>query len=378
MIYFDNAATSFPKPKIVKDSLKDIFYKYGGNPGRSGHKMAMNTSFMVYKCREKIADFFNADNVENVVFTLNCTMAANMVIKGILSKGDHVIISSYEHNANLRPIHKLKEKGLISYDVANVYEGDDEKTLQSFQNLIKSNTKLVIAVHGSNVFGNILPIKGISNIAHKNGAMFMVDAAQSAGVIPIDIQKMNIDFLCMPGHKSLYGLSGTGVLITKHGDKLSTIIEGGTGSVSESFVQPNFMPDKLESGTGNSVGILGLYNGLKFITSKGIDNIYKHEMRIIQYIYKNLHNNKNVKLYTQYPTLGSYLPVLSFNIDKKTCDDVVNILSKKGFATRGGLHCSPLAHKSKGTLDIGTVRISVGAFNNLTQAKKLCNVISNI
>lgn len=378
MIYFDNAATSFPKPKIVKNSLQDIFFKYGGNPGRSGHKMAMDTSFMVYRCREKLAEFFNADDIENVVFTLNCTMAANMVIKGILSKGDHVIISSYEHNATLRPIHKLKEKGLIYYDVADVYEGNDEKTLQSFNRLIKSNTKLIVSVHGSNVFGNILPIKGISNIAHKNGAMFMVDAAQSAGVIPIDVKEIDIDFLCMPGHKSLYGLSGTGVLITKHGNKLSTIIEGGTGSTSDSFEQPNFMPDKLESGTGNSVGILGLYNGLKFINSRGIASIYKHEMQIIQYIYNALYKNKKIKLYTQYPTSGKYLPVLSFNVDGKLCDDVVNTLSKKGFATRGGLHCSPLAHKSKGTIDIGTVRISVGAFNNLSQAKKLCEVLSNI
>lgn len=378
LIYFDNAATTFPKPNIVKNNIKSIFNKFGGNPGRSGHNMAMETSLMIYSCREALAKLFGAHNTEDVVFCLNCTMAINMAIKGILSPGDHVIISSYEHNAVLRPIHKLKQLGLITYDIADIYENDIDKTLSSYKRLIKRNTKLIIAIHGSNVFGNILPVKEISDIAHKNGAMFLIDAAQTAGVIPINIQELNIDFFCAPGHKSLYGLSGIGILITNHGKRLSTVIEGGTGSLSQSFSQPDFMPDRLESGTVNTAGILGLYNGLKFINQRGITNIYSHEMKIIQYIYNRLSNNKNIILYTDYPSLNTYLPVLSFNVKDMSCDEVIKNLNEKGFALRGGLHCAPLAHQSKGTLEIGTVRISVGAFNTVAQANKLCNAISSL
>ncbi|MBP0979185.1 MAG: aminotransferase class V-fold PLP-dependent enzyme [Oscillospiraceae bacterium] len=378
MIYFDNAATSFPKPQIIKNKIQDIFTKYGGNPGRSGHKMSIETALMVYKTREAVANFFGAHDVEDVIFCLNCTMAINIVIKGLLKQGDHVVISSYEHNAVLRPIYKLYQLGIITYDIAEVFENNTEKTLESFRKLIKKNTKLVISTHGSNVFGNILPIKEISDIAHENNALFLVDAAQSAGIIDINIKNINIDFLCVPGHKSLYGLSGTGILITNQADKLSTIIEGGTGSVSQNFSQPEFLPDKLESGTGNTIGILSLYYGLKFINNKGLDNIYRHEIKILQYIYSRLIKNKNIILYTEFPKIGTHLPVLSFNINNINCDNIIKLLNKKNFALRGGLHCSPLAHKTKNTLETGTSRISIGVFNNLNQAKQLCDEILKI
>lgn len=378
MIYFDNAATTYPKPRIVRNSVNEFFDKYGGNPGRSGHNIAIETGEMVYRCREEITSFFNAYDVENVIFTLNCTLAINMALKGILNPGDHVVISSFEHNAVLRPVNKLSHFGLISYDIATVYENDVEKTIKSFKRLIKKNTKLVVSTHGSNVFGNMLPIKEIGEVAHNAGALFMVDCAQTAGVLPIDIKDMGIDFLCASGHKSLYGLSGTGILITQHGEKLTTIIEGGTGSVSESYFQPDFMPDKLESGTINTLGILSLYNGIRFIKYHGFNKIYSHEMQVIQHIYDRISKNKKVLLYTQYPALGTHLPVLSFNIDSYHCDEVVKILNNKGFALRGGIHCSPLAHKTKGTIDFGTARISAGFFNNFNHADQLCNAILSI
>lgn len=378
MIYFDNAATSFPKPQIVKNNIQEIFKKYGGNPGRSGHKLSTKTALMVFKTRETISNFFCAHNIEDVIFCQNCTMAINMVIKGLLKPGDHVVISSYEHNAVLRPLYKLNQLGIISYDVAQVFENDIEKTLKSFKKTIKKNTKLVISTHGSNVFGNILPIREISKIAHENNSMFMVDAAQTAGIVDINIKDINIDFLCAPGHKSLYGLSGIGILITNHADKLSTIIEGGTGSVSQSLSQPDFMPDKLESGTGNMIGILSLYSGINFIKNKNINKIYNHELKILQYIYNNLSKNKNIILYTDFPKINKHLPVLSFNIINMNSDQTVKLLDKKNFALRGGLHCSPLAHQTKNTLDIGTARISLGAFNTLNQAKQLCLEISKI
>ncbi len=378
LIYLDNAATSFPKPTIVQNNIKKIFTSYGGNPGRSGHILAMKTSLMVHKTREIIANFFNAHNVEDVIFTSNCTSAINIALKGLLKPGNHVVISNYEHNAVLRPLYKLNQLGLISYDIAKVFENDVENTLMSFKKAIKPSTKLVICIHGSNVFGNILPIKEIAKIAHENGAMFMLDAAQSAGVLPIDIKELNIDFLAAPGHKSLYGLTGTGILITHHGDKISTIIEGGTGSISKDFSQPDFLPDKFESGTNNTTGILSLYYGIKFLKTRNIDKIYSHEINILQYIYSRLSKNKKIILYTQYPHKNTHLPVLSFNLKDSNCDQVAQKLSELGFALRAGLHCSPLAHISKNTINTGTIRISLGAFNNLNQAKKLCDVLYKI
>ena len=378
IIYFDNGATTFPKPVRVEHAVIGALRKYGANPGRSGHSMSIDTAVKVYECREAAAAMFGAESPENVVFTPNCTVAINLAVKGLLKQGDHVIISDIEHNSVLRPVHKLASRGIITYSVAQIYEGDDEATLNSFRTLMKPNTRLVACSHGSNVWGIIAPISKIGEMAREKNAFFLVDAAQTAGVVKVDMQKQNIDFLCIAGHKSLYGPPGTGMLITAIGKNLDTIIEGGSGTFSASYIQPEEMPERLESGTVNTMGIIGLNAGINYVCQKGIDRIYSHEMRLSEIIYAGLSANKNIELYTKAFEKGIYLPVISFNIKGEASEEVASKLSDMGFALRGGLHCSPLAHKKMGTTDTGAVRISVGAFNTAAQVNELCRAIERI
>ncbi len=369
MIYFDNAATTFPKPPSVIRAVQDAMTCYGANPGRSGHKMSVQTAGQVYACREKLAELMGAPEVENVAFTQNCTHGLNLCIKGILQQGDHVIISDLEHNSVLRPVDTLAQRGVITYDVLEICPEDDRETLSRLEKLFRPNTRLVAMTHGSNVLGIMTPIEKIGQLAHDHGALFLVDAAQSAGVVPIHLEKMGIDFLCMPGHKSLYGPSGTGAVVTQKGELLRTIIEGGTGSVSLESQQPDFMPDKLESGTVNTAGILGLGAGLEFITKTGMENIYRHEIGLVQSLYDGLSQIKGVQLYTSRPGLGRNLPVLAFNVESLTGEETCAKLDEVGFCLRGGFHCAPLAHKKMGTLDRGMARLSPGYFNTPEQVE---------
>lgn len=248
MIYFDNAATTFPKPASVKDAVDTALMRYGANPGRSGHDLSAETAKQVFEVRSKAAEFFGAADVEDVVFTQNCTYAVNTVVKGLFKPGDHVIISDLEHNAVLRPIHALTVQGIITYTVAETFS-DDEETVNAFRSCIRPNTRAIIVTHGSNVFGVKLPIARLAQLARQYGLYFAVDAAQTAGIEPIDVKGMQINFLCTAGHKGLYGPTGTGLLITSCGKRLRPLAEGGTGSVSYDYLQPNFMPDRFEAGT---------------------------------------------------------------------------------------------------------------------------------
>ena len=378
MVYFDNAATTFPKPSAVYKGCGEAMYKYGANPGRSGHNFSMQTAEMVYSTREAVADFFNVENVENVVFTANCTMSVNMVLKGILKKGDHIVISNLEHNAVARPIHRLKVDKIIDYSVFKVEEGQNEKTLQNLKTALKPNTKLVFCTHASNVFGIKLPIKEIGNLCKSKGILFAVDAAQTAGIVPIDVKDDNVDFLCVAPNKGLYALTGTGILIAQKPALLKSIIEGGTGSGSLELVQPEIMPDKLESGTLNVVGIASILYGLNTIKKVGIGNISSHEISIVQNIYKRLSANENVRLYSAFPTEKYYVPVLSFNIKSVDSMTAVNLLNEQGFALRGGLHCAPLAHMARKTEKIGTVRLCPSMFTTNEEATALCDAIFSI
>lgn len=377
MIYFDNGATTFPKPAKVQNAVVRAMLEYGANPGRSGYKMAIETATKVYETREKAKELFNASSPTDIVFTSNCTHALNLAIKGLLKKGDHVIISDLEHNSVLRPVHTLSQRGLITYSIVKTMDSDAE-TVKSFEKLIKDNTKLIICTHGSNVWGIKLPVEQLGRLAKRKKVFFLVDAAQTAGIIPIDVKKSNIDFLCMPGHKGLYGPSGTGMLITSKAYELSTIIEGGTGSMSSLYTQPDVAPEMLESGTVNTVGIIGLGAGISYVKSKTAEKIYEHGMEIAEYIYNNLKNNSGVILYTKMFSRNKNLPVVSFNIKDMMSEDTVSRLAEMGFALRGGLHCSPLAHTKMNTMDIGACRISIGSFNTLSEAKKLCAAINKI
>lgn len=359
MIYLDNAATTYPKPDNVINGLKRSAVKYGVNIGRGGYEIAARTADKVFGVRKSVAEFYDCD-VENVVFTLNCTTAINYAMKGILQKGDHLIISSLEHNAVARPAKALEKNG-IEVSVAAVDFDDDNKTVKNFENLIKENTRLIFVTAASNVFGKRLPINKLGILAKDYGIMLGVDAAQESGSSLISYKNDNIDFLCIAPHKGLYAPLGTGILITDK--KLDTIIEGGTGTNSNELVQPDFLPERLEGGTQNTIGIIAIGEGIKFVNRIGRENVYNHEFKLLKKAYRELKKISSVILYTKEPIYKSTAPVLSFNLQGLSSEETASKLSKYGIAVRGGLHCAPLAHQYMQTLDIGTVRISLGAFN---------------
>ena len=362
MIYFDNAATTGIKPKSVVRAVNFALENLSANPGRSGHIKSVQAAETVYKAREKLSDFFGSEGPETVVFTQNCTHAVNCVLKGLLKKGDHCIISSLEHNAVVRPLVKTG----VSYSVAEVSLTDDDVTVKNFVEKIKPNTKLIFCTGASNVLGKILPIEKIGDICRKKGIYFGVDAAQTAGVLPIDMKKQNIDFLCIAPHKGLYAPMGIGVLIARK-PLPDTIIEGGTGTNSSELFQPSFLPERLESGTVNVPGIAGIMGGLEFVKTKGTESIYQNELRLIQMLYKKLEDNEDVTLYTPYPEAGMYVPLLTFNVKNMTSYEAASILADNKIAVRGGLHCAPFAHRQIGTLEGGAVRVAVAYFNNSSE-----------
>lgn len=377
MIYLDNSATSFPKPKNVVDAVNDAILNYG-NYGRSSYKMALETTEKVFECRKKVAKFFNAKSIENVIFTYNCTMAINMAIKGLAKKGSHFIISDLEHNAVLRPLETLKVQGVCDYSIAKI-ETDVYKTIQNFEKCINKNTVAIICTGASNVFGLITPYRMIGALAHRYKLKFIFDAAQIAGIKRIDMKKDNIDILCCAGHKGLYGPSGIGLLVLNDDVDLMTIIEGGTGSNSMNFLQPDFLPDKLESGTPNIVGIIGLSSGIDFVESKGIENIYNHEMRLIKCLYNNLQFNRNIKIYTDLSDFKkNYVPILALNIKNIPSDKAAELLSEQDICVRGGLQCAPLAHKKLNTEKTGVVRISPSIFTKKIQIDFTINSLIKI
>ena len=375
MIYLDNAATTFPKPQSVRYAVNNSF-SYSANPGRAGHKMSIKASEKIYGCRSYIGEFFNFNNPERVIITSGCTFALNIAIKGLLKKGDHVVISSLEHNSVLRPLEKLKQQGVITYDIAEVFECDDDKTLDSFRSKFKDNTKLVVCTHASNVFGVKLPVERICALCHFYGILFCLDAAQTAGIVDIDVKNSDFDFLCAPGHKGLYGPMGTGFLIINCDEIPDSLIEGGTGSGSSDLSQPLMLPDKFESGTQNLLGVAGLSAGIEFVSKKTTKRILKHEMNIVKTIYSAFKDMVNVELYTSYPDVNTHVPLISFNVKEMYSEEVAEYLNKNfDIYVRAGLHCSPLAHKCYNTTDRGTVRICPSVFTSINDAKAVINAV---
>ena len=376
MIYLDNAATTFPKPAPVPAAVYRFMVRRGANPGRSGHKLSMQSAEEVYACRKAAARLFNAPGPECVAFTNNATYSINMALKGSLRQGAHVVVSNLEHNAVMRPLNKLKDWN-VSYDAALVDLESDDVTAANFEKQLRPSTAMIACTHASNVCGRVLPIKRLGELCRERGLLFLVDASQTAGVLPIDMQDCHIDYLCLPGHKSLYGPMGTGLLITAGGEALSTLIEGGTGSNSADLNQPDLMPDRLESGTVNAPGIAGLRAGIGFVESRGIGRLYAREMRLARLLYDGLKAVRSVILYTPLPLEG-YVPGVSFNIENMSSVDAVTVLDSMGFALRGGLHCSPAAHTSFGTMSQGMVRASFGAFNTAEDVKSLLAAVGKI
>lgn len=377
MIYFDNGATTFPKPENVIRAV-NLTLRSGANPGRSGHRMSLAASKIIYDCRVNCAKLFDLESPESIIFTLNCTSALNTVIKGVLKKGDHAVISSLEHNAVLRPIEFLKSSG-VEYSIADCVPYNDEETINNFRNAIKDNTRLVICTHASNVFGLKLPVERIAALCRIYGILFCVDAAQSAGVIPISMRESCIDFLCTSGHKGLYGPMGTGILAVNTEQTPDSLIQGGTGSMSASRSQPEVLPDKYESGTPNLSGIAGLNEGVKFVLSKNPMRIWKSETSHACRLYDRLSRTKGVILYTRRPDIQHSVPVISFNIEGFDSEQSASILNDKfAIAVRAGLHCAPLAHEFFHTDEIGTVRAVMSAYTDNRQIDYLADSIRKI
>lgn len=371
MIYFDNAATSYPKPECVVNAVKSALENNSANPGRSGHILSVKAAEKIYSVREKVADFFGCSSPERVIFTANCTEAVNFVLKGVLSYGDHLIVSNLEHNAVARPANKLKENG-VSVSVFNAFANNIEDELSRY---VTPKTKMIFCIHASNVCGKVLPLDRIGNFCKEKGILFGVDAAQSAGILPIDMKKQGIDYLCIAPHKGLFAPMGTGILIAE-GPIQRTVLEGGTGSNSLSLEQGTELPEMLESGTVNLPGILGISAGIDFVKKKGIRNIYEHEIRLCNMLYKKLEDFRNIRVYFDDGKVKA--PVMSVCIDGLDSNEVAARLNRKGVAVRAGLHCSPFAHKTLGTTDTGTVRIAPGISCNEKQVDYLCKLLTDI
>ncbi|MBQ7075943.1 MAG: aminotransferase class V-fold PLP-dependent enzyme [Clostridia bacterium] len=370
MIYLDNSATTHHKPRAVVDSVCNYIKYYTSNSGRGSHKLSNYSGEMVFSCRELIATLFNIDDPSLIAFTTNTTTAINFAVHGILNKDSHVVISGMEHNSVLRPVVDIG----CDYSVAKA-DHTGFVSAQSVENAITPGTKLIIINHASNIVGTINPIKEIGEVAKKHNIPLMVDCAQTAGVVDIDVKRDNISVLAFAGHKLLYGPTGTAGLYVSKNIKLKPIIQGGTGTMSESYLQPEIMPDMLESGTLNLVGIAGLKEGVRFVLQNGVYNLFNYEKGLITELRRGLSGIDRIKLYGNHRSVG----VLGFVVDGIDSVTMSSLLDEKfDIASRGGLHCAILAHNSIGTTDTGLVRLSVSRFNTIDEIEKVVGAIKRI
>lgn len=366
-IYLDNAATSFPKPHCVYEAVDRCMRCYCGNPGRSSHAMALAAGEKIYECREKLANYFHAPSAEQVVFTLNATYAINVMLKGLLRPGDHVLISDMEHNAVWRPLERMARDGLITYDVFPTMLSD--KDARSARNptricariaaRLKPNTRAVICSHQSNICSAHLPLSEIGAFCRRHRLLFLVDASQSAGHLPIDMQAMHIAGLCAPSHKGLYGIQGCGFAVFGEGLTPDTLIEGGSGYASLDAAMPDTLPERSEAGTLPTPAIAGLCAGITYLEEVDAAHIAAHERTLFRRLNERLQS---------LPDYHVYLPehegsTLMFHRDGIASDKIGQYLSKRGICVRTGYHCAALGHKTLSTPDGGGVRVSFGLFN---------------
>lgn len=375
-VYLDNAATTFPKPECVYTAIDHFNRNLGGNPGRGSHQATLNAGSVVMEAREALADMFNIADGSRIAFTLNITEAINLALKGILLPGDHIITSGMEHNAVARPLHVLSGLGVEWTRVNCTNDGSLDP--EDIRRAIKPNTRLICLLHASNVTGTIMPINEVGAIARENGIIFMVDSAQSAGVLPLDTEEQNIDILAFTGHKALFGPQGTGGLYVRPGIIIKPLKEGGTGSLSESLVHPEYMPDRLESGTLNTPGIAGLAAGVNFIKQVGINHIRQHELKLAQVLLEELRGIPGVSVYGPGDP-SRRVAVVAFNIVDRDCGDVSMHLDLRfGIIARSGLHCAPLAHQTIGSFESGSCRLSPGYFNTMADIELAIKAINQL
>lgn len=359
IIYFDNSATSFPKPEEVYKASEKAMRIYGANPGRGGHRMAVEASKEIFKVREKVANLFNIKDPLRIAFTQNSTYALNFAIKSCINKKGHVITTALEHNSSLRPLFSKRDSGEIELEL--IYpEKNGEISIEKIIESIKEDTIAVVVNHISNVTGTIVDIEKIGKVTREKGVMLIVDASQSAGYLDIDVERDGIDILCFTGHKSLYGLQGSGGIYIREGIDFIPIIEGGTGSFSKLERQPLVMPEGLEAGTLNTLAIISLGVGIDFIQKVGIENIREHEDRLKQRFLEEVKKISEIEVYGS----DKRGPVVTLNIKGIDSGDLAAYLDEEyGILVRGGLHCAPKIHEAIGNGENGGVRFSFGFFN---------------
>jgi len=378
VVYLDNAATTWPKPESVYSAVYRFMQSSCANPGRSAHKMARVSSSTVMKTREALAALFNIQNPLDIAFTGNATQALNMAIQGVLREGDHVVTTAMEHNSVLRPLCHLKRSGLIDYTVVMPYDSCGHISPSAIADAIRSNTRLIVMSSASNVTGTILPYEEVGRFASEKGILFLVDAAQGAGVLDFDVQAMHISLLAFPGHKGLMGPQGTGGLYVAPGVEIRPILFGGTGSRSFETIHPDFMPDMLEAGTVNAPGIAGLGAGLQWLSKVGPENIRKKKKLLLEAFFDAIGRVPSVRIYSERDAAMNS-GIVSFIIEGMDSSDIGKQLDTKyGIAVRSGFHCAPLAHEALGTMKTGLVRISPGFFNTVEEMEYAARAIRAI
>ena len=374
-IYFDNAATSSPKPPEVLERVNAALTELNANPGRSGHSAALSAAREVLSARERLAALMNAGEETNIAFAFNCTDALNLAIKGALRYGDHVITTQLEHNSVLRPINALAARGRISLSIVSP-RADGFVDPEDIRASIRKNTRLIAVTHASNVTGAIQPVAAIGELARREGILYLIDGAQAIGATPVNVRALSCDLYAFPGHKSLLGPMGTGGLYIRPGVVLRTLREGGTGTDSESMLQPDERPERYESGTLNLPGIAGLGAGCAFV-AKRVSAIMSHERELTGALYEGLSDIRGAEIYSPREE-AARAGIVSFNLPGMTSSDVADRLGRMGIAVRGGLHCAPGAHRFLGTLRRGAVRASVGYANTFEEVDAFLNAVNAI
>ena len=367
MIYLDNAATTLQKPRAVPEAVRRAM-THLASPGRGGYTAAMDAAAAVYHCRQLAAELFDTEP-DRVVFTMNATHGLNVAIKTLIAPGDHVVVSGFEHNAVMRPLWGLHAR----VSVAGRRLFDPEDTVAAFEREVTEDTAAVICTHVSNVFGYALPMEEIAGICRRRGVPLIVDASQSAGVLPVSCRAWDAAFVAMPGHKSLYGPQGTGMLLCQR--TIKPLLEGGTGSQSRLYAMPEELPDAGEAGTVNVAGICGLAAGLEFLRAKGLDAIRRQERRLVEQLARELRPVQGIR---QFSGGERQTGVLSLQLAGVDCEQAAQWLSDHGVAVRAGLHCAPLAHESAGTLEEGTVRLSVSCFNTPDEIHQVAMLLTRL
>ena len=375
MIYFDNAATTLKKPKEVAVAVYEAINNFS-NASRGSYELSLNSERIILSARERLKKLFNADSPNCIAFTNNSTEALNIAIKGLICKKDHIITTSYEHNSVLRPIYEMEKLGaeitIIKADKNGNIDYDE------IENNIKENTKAIICAHASNVIGNILDISFIGKISKKYNLLFILDASQTAGCVPIDIKNNFIDVLCFTGHKGLMGPQGTGGLCVRKDLYIKPLKTGGSGIKSYSKTHPENMPTRLEAGTLNGHGIAGLNAALEFIENETIEKIKNHERELSRYFYDSIKNIENIKFYGDYKT-DNRVSIVALNIGEIDSSKISDILSNDyNIATRPGAHCAPLMHEALGTINQGIARFSFSYFNTFEEVDKGIEAIKEI